>query len=162
MPTRIGACARSRQVRMVDAPAASRVIALTFRQAGKTSAAAVGVAHTMLWRRPASTSLVLAPTLRAKLRIDPPPARPSPYRREQLTVDDVFAIELASDSGRSRCQAPMTHRSAASPSTATAWSMRRRGSPTPSTKRRGQCDSSRRDRSPDTALHRVGEDRILP
>ena len=36
------------QIRMVDAPAASRVIALTFRQAGKTSAAAVGVAHTML------------------------------------------------------------------------------------------------------------------
>jgi hypothetical protein len=52
------------QIRMVDAPAASRVIALTHRQAGKTTGASIGVAHTMLWRRPGSTSLILAPTLR--------------------------------------------------------------------------------------------------
>jgi hypothetical protein len=52
------------QARITDAPAGSRVSALTYRQAGKMTGASVAVAHTMLWRRPASTNLVLAPTLR--------------------------------------------------------------------------------------------------
>jgi hypothetical protein len=86
------------QVRMVDAPASSRVIALTFRQAGKTSAAAVGVAHAMLWRRPASTSLVLAPTLRQSSELIRNLRGRLLAAGERLTVDNVFAIELANGS----------------------------------------------------------------
>jgi hypothetical protein len=86
------------QIRMVDAPAASRVIALTFRQAGKTSAAAVGVAHTMLWRRPASTSLVLAPTLRQSSELIRNLRGRLLAAGERLTVDNVFALELANGS----------------------------------------------------------------
>ena len=86
------------QIRMVDAPAASRVIALTFRQAGKTSAAAVGVAHTMLWRRPASTSLVLAPTLRQSSELIRNLRGRLLAAGQRLTVDNVFAIELANGS----------------------------------------------------------------
>jgi hypothetical protein len=52
------------QGRLVDAPPGSRTIALVHRQAGKTSAAAVAVAHTMLYGPVGSTSLVLAPTQR--------------------------------------------------------------------------------------------------
>ena len=52
------------QARITDAPAGSRVSALTYRQAGKMTGGSVGVAHAILWRRPASTNLVLAPTLR--------------------------------------------------------------------------------------------------
>jgi hypothetical protein len=35
------------QAKMVDVAGASRVIALTHRQAGKTTGAAIGIAHTM-------------------------------------------------------------------------------------------------------------------
>jgi hypothetical protein len=86
------------QIRMVDAPAASRVIALTFRQAGKTSAAAVGVAHTMVWRQPGSTSLVLAPTLRQSSELIRNLRGRLLTAGERLTVDNVFAIELANGS----------------------------------------------------------------
>ncbi len=86
------------QVRMVDAPAASRVIALTFRQAGKTSAAAVSVAHTMTWRQPGSTSLILAPTLRQSSELIRNLRGRLLAARERLTVDNVFAIELATGS----------------------------------------------------------------
>jgi hypothetical protein len=86
------------QIRMVDAPAASRVIALTFRQAGKTSAAAVGVAHTMVWRQPGSTSLVLAPTLRQSSELIRNLRGRLLAAGERLTVDNVFAIELANGS----------------------------------------------------------------
>ena len=86
------------QVRMVDAPAASRVIALTHRQAGKTTAAAVGVAHTMVWRQPGSTSLVLAPTLRQSSELIRNLRGRLFAAGERLTVDNVFAIELANGS----------------------------------------------------------------
>jgi hypothetical protein len=52
------------QADLIDTPAGRRAISLTHRQAGKTTAAAIGAAHTMLWRKPASTNPVLAPTLR--------------------------------------------------------------------------------------------------
>ena len=129
------------QVRMVDAPAASRVIALTFRQAGKTSAAAVSVAHTMTWRQPGSTSLVLAPTLRQSSELIRNLRGRLLAAGERLTVDNVFAIELATGRGRWRCRAPTMHRSAASPSMATAWSMRRPASATLSTKPQDRCSS---------------------
>ena len=86
------------QIRMVDALAASRVIALTFRQAGKTSAAAVGVAHTMVWRQPGSTSLVLAPTLRQSSELIRNLRGRLLAAGERLTVDNVFAIELENGS----------------------------------------------------------------
>jgi hypothetical protein len=86
------------QIRMVDAPAASRVIALTFRQAGKTSAAAVGVAHTMVWRKPESTNLVLAPTLRQSSELIRNLRGRLLAAGERLTVDNVFAIEIANGS----------------------------------------------------------------
>ena len=86
------------QARMVDAPAASRVIALTHRQAGKTSGAAVGVAHTMVWRMPGSTSLVLAPTLRQSSELIRNLRGRLLTAGERLSVDNVFAIELANGS----------------------------------------------------------------
>ena len=86
------------QGRMVDAPAASRVICLTHRQAGKTTAAAVGIGHTMLWRQPGSTSLVLAPTLRQSSELIRNLRGRLLAAGERLTVDNVFAIELANGS----------------------------------------------------------------
>src|SRR3984957_9863379 len=86
------------QVRMVDAPAASRVICLTHRQAGKTTAAAISVAHTMTWRQPGSTSLILAPTLRQSSELIRNLRGRLLAAREGLTVDNVFAIELANES----------------------------------------------------------------
>jgi hypothetical protein len=86
------------QVRMVDAPAASRVIALTFRQAGKTSAAAVGVAHTMLWRKPGSTSLILAPTQRQSSELIRNLRARLLGVGERLSVDNTFSIEVANGS----------------------------------------------------------------
>jgi hypothetical protein len=86
------------QVRMVDVAGASRVIALTHRQAGKTSGAAVGVAHTMVWRMPGSTSLVLAPTLRQSSELIRNLRDRLVTAGERLSVDNVFAIELANGS----------------------------------------------------------------
>ena len=86
------------QVRMVDAPAASRVIALTFRQAGKTSAAAVSVAHTMLWRLPGSTSLVLAPTQRQSSELVRNLRAKLISAGEKLSVDNTFSLELVNGS----------------------------------------------------------------
>ncbi|UZF93720.1 hypothetical protein [Bosea sp. NBC_00550] len=83
---------------MTDAPAGSRVIALTHRQAGKTSAASVGVAHTMIWRGPGTTNLILAPTQRQSAEL---------IRRlrgrlidsgEKLDVDNAFSVELQNGS----------------------------------------------------------------
>jgi hypothetical protein len=90
------------QMRMVDAPAAARVIALTHRQAGKTTGAAVGVAHTMLWRRPASTNLVLAPTLRQSSELIRNLRGWLMSAGERLSVDNTFSVELANGS---RCLA---------------------------------------------------------
>src|SRR6516225_831989 len=81
------------QARMVDAPGASRVIALTHRQAGKTTRAAVGVAHTMLWRRPASTNLVLAPTLRQSSELIRNLRGWLMAVGEKLPVDNTFSVE---------------------------------------------------------------------
>jgi hypothetical protein len=86
------------QVRMVDAAAASRVIALTHRQAGKTTGAAVGVAHTMAWRRPSSTSLVLAPTLRQSSELIRNLRGLLLAAGERLSVDNTFSIELMNGS----------------------------------------------------------------
>jgi hypothetical protein len=86
------------QVRMVDAPAASRVICLTHRQAGKTTGAAIGVAHTMLWRLPGSTSLVLAPTQRQSSELVRNLRSRLLTAGERLTVDNTFSIELSNGS----------------------------------------------------------------
>jgi hypothetical protein len=90
------------QARMVDAPGASRVVALTHRQAGKTSAGAVGVAHTMIWRRPASTNLVLAPTLRQSSELIRNLRGWLMAVGEKLPVDNTFSVELVNGS---RCLA---------------------------------------------------------
>ena len=79
---------------MVDAPAASRVIALTHRQAGKTTGAAVGVAHTMVWRREGSTSLILAPTLRQSSELIRNLRGRLLSVGQKLSVDNTFSIEL--------------------------------------------------------------------
>jgi hypothetical protein len=86
------------QIKMVDAPAASRVICLTHRQAGKTTGAAIGVAHTMLWRLPGSTSLVLAPTQRQSSELVRNLRSRLLAAGERLTVDNTFSIELANGS----------------------------------------------------------------
>jgi hypothetical protein len=86
------------QARMVDAPPGGRVIALTHRQAGKTTGAAVGIAHTMLWRRVASTSLVLAPTLRQSSELIRNLRGRLLSAGERLSVDNTFSIELMNGS----------------------------------------------------------------
>jgi hypothetical protein len=90
------------QARMVDMPGASRVIALTHRQAGKTTAGAVGVAHTMLWRRQASTNLILAPTLRQSSELIRNLRGWLLAVGERLAVDNTFSVELVNGS---RCLA---------------------------------------------------------
>jgi hypothetical protein len=88
------------QARMVDMPGASRVIALTHRQAGKTTAGAVGVAHTMLWRRQASTNLILAPTLRQSSELIRNLRGLLLAVGERLAVDNTFSVELVNGSRR--------------------------------------------------------------
>jgi hypothetical protein len=85
------------QVRMVDTLAA-RVIVLTHRQAGKTTGAAIGVAHTMLWRQPGSTSLVLAPTLRQSSELIRNLRTRLLAAGERLSVDNTFSLELTNGS----------------------------------------------------------------
>ena len=80
------------QARLVDAPAGRRTIALTHRQAGKTTAAAVGLAHTMIWRRPTSTNLVLAPTQRQSAELIRNLRGRLLAAGERLTVDNAFAL----------------------------------------------------------------------
>jgi hypothetical protein len=86
------------QARMVDAPEASHVIALTHRQACKTTGAAVGVAHTMLLRQVGSTSLVLAPTLRQSSELIRNLRGRLISAGERLSVDNTFSIELMNGS----------------------------------------------------------------
>ena len=90
------------QSQMVDAPPGSRVIALVHRQAGKTTAAAVGVAHTMTRRRPGSTSLALAPTQRQSAELILKVRTALMDSGERLAVDNAFSVAL--DNG-SRCLA---------------------------------------------------------
>ena len=90
------------QATMVDAPAGSRVIALVHRQAGKTTAGAVGVAHTMTRRRPGSTSLALAPTQRQSAELILKVRTALMDSGERLAVDNAFSVAL--DNG-SRCLA---------------------------------------------------------
>jgi hypothetical protein len=86
------------QARMVDSPAGARVACLTHRQAGKTTAAAVGIAHTMVWRAPASTSLVLAPTLRQSAELIRNLRGRLLDGHEKLAVDNTFSVELMNGS----------------------------------------------------------------
>jgi hypothetical protein len=86
------------QARMVDRLGPSRIIALTHRQAGKTTGAAVGVAHTMAWRCPGSTSLVLAPTLRQSSELIRNLCSRLTTARERLNIDNTFSIELKNGS----------------------------------------------------------------
>jgi hypothetical protein len=83
---------------MVDRLGPARIIALTHRQAGKTTAAAVGVAHTMAWRKPGSTSLVLAPTLRQSSELIRNLRSRLTGAGERLSVDNTFSIELLNGS----------------------------------------------------------------
>jgi hypothetical protein len=90
------------QARLVDTPAPARIISLTHRQAGKTSAASVGIAHSMVWRMPGSTSLVLAPTLRQSSELIRNLRGRLLTAGEKLTIDNTFSCELANGS---RCLA---------------------------------------------------------
>jgi hypothetical protein len=82
------------QMELIDTPAGKRVIALTHRQAGKTTGAAIGAAHTMLWRKPASTSLVLAPTLRQSSELIRNLRGHLLAVNEKLVVDNTFSLEI--------------------------------------------------------------------
>jgi hypothetical protein len=88
------------QSQMVDAPAGRRVIALVHRQAGKTTAGAVGVAHTMTRRLPSSTNLVLAPTQRQSAELILKVRTALLDSGERLAVDNAYSVAL--DNG-SRC-----------------------------------------------------------
>jgi hypothetical protein len=90
------------QARMVDTLGPARIVTLTHRQAGKTSAAAIGIGHTMLWRKPGSTSLVLAPTLRQSSELIRNLRGQLMTAGEKLRVDNTFSVELGNGS---RCLA---------------------------------------------------------
>ena len=90
------------QSQMVDAPAGSRVIALVHRQAGKTTAGALGCAHTMTRRWPGSTSLALAPTQRQSAELILKVRTALIDSGERLAVDNAFLVAL---NNGSRCLA---------------------------------------------------------
>jgi hypothetical protein len=90
------------QASLIDTPAGRRTISLTHRQAGKTTAAAIGAAHTMAWREPASTNLVLAPTLRQSSELIRNLRGWLIAVGEKLAVDNTFSVELMNGS---RCLA---------------------------------------------------------
>jgi hypothetical protein len=87
------------QKKVTDAPPGSRLIALTHRQAGKSSAGSVAVSHRMIYRSPGSTSLVLCPTQRQSQELI------RKVRNILLTVnhknlksDNAFSLELKNGS----------------------------------------------------------------
>ena len=90
------------QARLAMAPAGSRVAALVHRQAGKTTAGSVGVAHTMVHRSPGSTSLALAPTQKQSAEFVRRLREHVLKAGRRLVLDNTFGIEI--DNG-SRCLA---------------------------------------------------------
>ena len=90
------------QVRQVSAPAGSRVACLVHRQAGKTTGGSVAVAHTMIYRSPGSTSLVLAPTQKQSAEFVRRLREHLLKAEQDLAVDNTFGVEL---SNGSRCLA---------------------------------------------------------
>jgi hypothetical protein len=90
------------QVTQVSAPAGARVICLVHRQAGKTTGGSVAVAHTMIFRSPGSTSLVLAPTQKQSAEFVRRLREHLLKAGEKLAVDNTFGVEI--DNG-SRCLA---------------------------------------------------------
>lgn len=90
------------QAEQVSAPAGSRVICLVHRQAGKTTGGSVAVAHTMIYRSPGSTSLVLAPTQKQSAEFVRRLRENLLKAHQKLTVDNTFGIEIENGS---RCLA---------------------------------------------------------
>jgi hypothetical protein len=83
------------QRRLVMAPRGSRCIALVHRQAGKSTAASVAVAHTLV-HRPRSTSLALAPTQRQSSELVRKVRAHLAGAGVRLTADNAFSLELES------------------------------------------------------------------
>lgn len=90
------------QTRQVSAPGGSRVICLVHRQAGKTTGGSIGVAHTMIYRSPGSTSLVLAPTQKQSAEFVRRLRGNLVKAGHKLTVDNTFGVEIENGS---RCLA---------------------------------------------------------
>jgi hypothetical protein len=90
------------QVQQVSAPAGSRVICLVHRQAGKTTGGSVAVGHTMIYRAPGSTSLVLAPTQKQSAEFVRRLREHVLKAGLKLAVDNTFGIEIENGS---RCLA---------------------------------------------------------
>ena len=88
------------QTLILRQPPGSRSIALVHRQAGKTSAAAVAIGHTMKFERPGTTSLALAPTLRQSAELIRRLRGMLLASGASLIVDNAFSLEVA---GGSRC-----------------------------------------------------------
>ncbi|MBB6260658.1 hypothetical protein FHS77_001192 [Paenochrobactrum gallinarii] len=90
------------QIKQVSAPAGARVICLVHRQAGKTTGGSVAVAHTMIYRSPGSTSLVLAPTQKQSAEFVRRLRENLLKAGQKLAVDNTFGIEIENGS---RCLA---------------------------------------------------------
>jgi hypothetical protein len=89
------------QEKLVRASRGSRTVALTFRQAGKTTAAGIIIAHVMHFEK-GTTSLVLSPTQRQSAELLRKVRGMLLTAGERLSVDNTFSIELANGS---RCLA---------------------------------------------------------
>jgi hypothetical protein len=90
------------QAKAAAAPPGSRTVCLVHRQAGKTTAGSVGVAHTMIYRSPGATNLVLAPTQKQSAEFVRRLRQHVLKTKQTLKVDNTFGIELGNGS---RCLA---------------------------------------------------------
>ena len=75
-----------------------RVITLTHRQAGKTTGAAVVVAHQLIFGPPGSTSLVLAPTMRQSAEMVRRVRQFLLKANVKLSADNAFSLALPNNS----------------------------------------------------------------
>lgn len=80
------------QWNLVMAPRGKRIAALVYRQAGKSTACAVAIAHSVIFRE-GSTSLALAPTQRQSSEIIRKTRAALLAADVKLTVDNTFSLE---------------------------------------------------------------------
>ena len=79
------------QRKLVSAPRGSRQCLLTYRQSGKSTAAAVAASHSMIFR-PGSTSLAIAPSQRQSAEVARRARAILIATGQKLTVDNLFEL----------------------------------------------------------------------
>ena len=93
----LGLAPRPWQEKFLCAPRGASMLALTARQVGKTTAAAVGMAHSAMFM-PGSLSVVACPTTSSSKASRPQGQGNGPKGGATLVSDNVYALELANGS----------------------------------------------------------------